>query len=138
MRIVFLCFMMFLCSCSGQWHLRKALKKDPSILVVDTVIKYDTVILELNRIDTLFRYNFDTVEFWKDSIFVSYFYDTIQNDVYLEVDCPDEKVIYKDRTVTKTVKVEPSFKEKVLFSLNWVFWGLLILGIYLFIRKIWK
>jgi hypothetical protein len=46
--------------------MRRAVFKDPSILTVEKVTVIDTVFIEVEKIDTVFKYKFDTVTFWKD------------------------------------------------------------------------
>jgi hypothetical protein len=67
----------------------------------------------VTKVDTLFKYRFDTVEFWKDSIFVKFFYEPIDSLVYLEIDCPDNQVITKTETITETITLKPTIWEHV-------------------------
>jgi hypothetical protein len=103
---------LLLSGCSAQYHLRKAIKLDPTI--IDTVVRYDTVFVEVSKVDTVFKYNFDTVEYWQDKVFIKYHYDTLTNDVYISVDCPDNEVITKE--VTKTIRIEPTLIEKAKYA----------------------
>lgn len=54
---------LLLTSCSAQWHLKRAIKKDPSIVKPDTFIKYDTTIVFKDRIlcDSFYTTEYDTV-----------------------------------------------------------------------------
>lgn len=125
----------FLASCSASWHIRKAQKKDPSLFTTEIVKYVDTVIVEVPRIDTLFKYEFDTVEIVMDSIQIKYFYQTKDSTVYLEVDCPDNQTITETITKTETIIVKPTFKERLISGL-WIL--IAIIGICLvfkFVRK---
>lgn len=116
MRYLSIVLVLFMCSCSASWHVKRAQKKDPSIFVVDTIRTVDTIYFEVARIDTLFKYKFDTVEFWKDSVYVKYFYQREDSTVYLEVDCPDSQEIIKTNTVTNTITLQATFKEKAKYA----------------------
>lgn len=80
-------------SCSSQWHLKKAIKKDPSILLVDTVrfTDIDTFITESIRHDTSFFVSNDTTIIVKDRLTVKHF---IHNDtVHIEAECEGDTII---------------------------------------------
>lgn len=123
---------LMLSSCSASWHIRKAQKKDPSLFTTEIVKYVDTVIVEVPKIDTLFKYEFDTVEIVMDSIQVKYFYQTKDSTVYLEVDCPDNKVITETVTKTETIIVKPSFKEKIISGL----WILIVITVIYFLFRL--
>jgi hypothetical protein len=57
----YLIIVLFFCSCSAQWHLKKAIQKDPDLLKVNKVI-IDTVIVtdSFNNIDTFTLNEIDT------------------------------------------------------------------------------
>lgn len=120
MRYLILLFV--LTGCNANWHLQRAIKKDPFILVVDTVKMIDTVFVEVASVDTIFKYKFDTVEFWKDSVYVKYYYQVEDSLVYLEVDCPDKEVITDTKIITETIQLKASWKEKI----RWIAIGVLI------------
>jgi hypothetical protein len=116
LNLILLCGVITLLSgCSASWHVKRAQKKDPSLFEVVTVTKVDTVWIESVRIDTLFRYKFDTVEFIKDRVKIKYAYRTIDSLVYIDVECPPNEVITKTETITTTVTVKPTFWDKVQF-----------------------
>lgn len=125
-----------LSGCSASWHYKKALKKDPTMFVKDTVKVVDTVWVEVAQIDTLFRYQFDTVEFWKDSIFVKYFYQPVDSLVYLEVDCPDNKVVTETNTITETVTVKPTFWEKFQYVMGGIVGGIVLAFAFWILKKL--
>jgi hypothetical protein len=108
---LFAVILILLSGCSASWHVTRAQKKDHSLFVRDTVVKVDTVWLEVAKIDTLFKYRYDTVEFTKDSIRVKYFHNYIDSLVYIEVDCPDSQVITKTNTVTETITLKPTLAQ---------------------------
>ena len=95
-------------SCSTQWHLKKAIKKDPTILVQDTAIVMDTVVIERTAVqDTVTISNTDTVEIVKNNFRVKIMraYDTLIIDggcdadtIVRTVSVPFEKIVYHERT----------------------------------------
>jgi phage FluMu protein Com len=114
--IVFGILAVMMSGCSCRFYIRQASKKCPE-LFDSTVVRVDTVIIETAEVDTVFR------ESEKDTTFLA-LYDTVLRDVikvkylrrvdsvYINVKCPDAKVI----TEYKTVKVtEPlGFWQKVI------------------------
>lgn len=90
-----------LCACSAQWHLKQAIKKDPSIRQT-VVVKKDTVIVTRER--TLV----DTLELFKDTVIyqdrVKLKIEYRDNFVNIQTDCPSDTV-----TITKTI-VKTEFK----------------------------
>jgi hypothetical protein len=86
-----------LSSCSAQWHLSKAVKKNPAILQKDTITVVDTIVTQsvaltdtvvLRHMDTIVIRSFDTIRV--DAICES---DTIVN----VVEVPYEKIVYVER-----------------------------------------
>ena len=107
-RILFL--LLVLTSCSAKWHLNKAMKKDPSLLVRDTITVLDTFEVVTNKVkhDTIFKASKDTVILKKDKLTIKHYYH--RDSVYLygecdadtiikpyEVKVPYEKVVYKEK-----------------------------------------
>lgn len=135
-------FCTLLCSCSGAWHLRRAVHKSPE-LFQDTLrtekitVKREVRTIEGPSADTVFVNNLivDTVEIVKDNVRIRYF---SKNDtVFVSADCPDssieivEKIIEKEKIVKVVYK--PGIKDAIrFFSSNW-YWVMgfviLILGI---------
>ncbi len=127
--------LLLLSGCSASWHVRKAQKKDPSLFVRDTVTTVDTVWIEVSKVDTLFKYDFDTVEFWKDSVFVKYFYQPIDSTVYIEVDCPDQQTITKTNTVTEVITLKPTFWQKVQYYIGGAIIVIILVVLLYFLKK---
>jgi hypothetical protein len=83
-----------LCGCSADWHLRKAISKDPSILLEGTTIIHDTVTVvrpEL-RVDTLHTWSVDTVTSYVDRVRIRTKVDTVNRTVYVDVVCPADTI----------------------------------------------
>lgn len=107
---------LILSGCSAEWHLSRAIKKDPSILKTKTMIVTDTVVTEPIVVrDTVTTSKVDTIEIIKDKFHVKIMrnYDTLiidggcESDTIvrtLEVEVP--VVIYKEQNklLNKTYK----------------------------------
>ena len=102
-----LILMLSLTSCSAQWHLKKAVLKDPTILKKDTLIVRDTVVTPPVAItDTVIMKQHDTINLVKDRLKVSIVKvnDTITIDAICDsdtiisiVEIPYEKIIYVEQ-----------------------------------------
>ena len=98
-------------SCSPQKRLNRIIKNHPELLAKDTIKIIDTVIVE--------NYNYDTTTIIKthdtttiinnERVILRYFYDTLRQEIYHEVECigdtiiketfiPIEKIVYKELT----------------------------------------
>lgn len=107
MRWTLLLLVSVLTSCSAHYHLRRAVKKDPSILQKDTITVVDTVVskpVELK--DTVVLRQTDTVTIEKERLRVKIFrsFDTIKVDAICDADTiisivsvPYEKIVYVER-----------------------------------------
>jgi len=96
-----------LISCSAQWHLKKAVQKDPLILVKDTLVVTDTVVSPPVAItDTVIMKQHDTITLVKDRLKVKIVKvnDTITIDAICDsdtiisiVEVPYEKIVYVEK-----------------------------------------
>ena len=96
-----------LTSCSAQWHLKKAVQKDPSVLEKDTLIVMDTVVSPPVAItDTVIMKQHDTITLVKDRLRVRIVKvnDTITIDAVCDsdtiirtIEVPYEKLIYIEK-----------------------------------------
>ena len=122
MRINIFCFAFLftlLCGCSSQWHLRRAIAKDPEILKTET-IKIDTTIVTDSIIarDTLILKQIDTIETIKNrvKIKITKSFDTVR----VEVECPPDTLrLVKEVPVEKLIYVskKESWFKKILFNI---------------------
>ena len=102
-----LILMLSLTSCSAQWHLKKAVQKDPTILEKDTLVVMDTVVSPPVAItDTVIMKQHDTIRLVKDRLRVNIVKvnDTITIDAICDsdtiisiVEIPYEKIIYVEQ-----------------------------------------
>ena len=83
-----------LCGCSADWHLRKAISKDPSILLEGTTIIHDTVTVVRPevRVDTLHTWSVDTITSYVDRVRIRTKVDTVNRTVYVDVVCPADTI----------------------------------------------
>ena len=96
-----------LTSCSAQWHLKKAVRKDPMILQKDTLVVVDTVVSPPVAItDTVTLRQHDTIKLVKERLKVQLVKvnDTITIDAICDsdtiisvVEVPYDKIIYIEK-----------------------------------------
>ena len=102
--------------CSAKWHLKKAIKKDPTLVQIDTIEWRDTIYSQTNRVevDTVFHTSKDTViiikdnltiKHWihNDSVFITGSCDTIFMEIPYAVKIPVEKVVYNESWMPKWI-----------------------------------
>lgn len=102
---------LLLTSCSAQWHLKTAIKKDPLILEKDTVVVVDTLVTAPVTVrDTVTLSNRDTVTITKDKLTVKIVrsFDTIaieaecaSDTIIRTIEVPYEKVVYVQQKTLK-------------------------------------
>lgn len=105
--LVKLILVLSLTSCSAQWHLRKAVRKDPAILEKDTLVVMDTVVSPPVAItDTVIMKQHDTITLVKDRLRVNIVKvnDTITIDAICDsdtiisiVEVPYDKIVYVEK-----------------------------------------
>ena len=106
MKVLFPLLLVFaLASCSPQKRLAKLIEKHPELVKTDTVFATtDTIIPEV-RVDTLFKWQTDTVTITNDRLEVTLITDTITKTIRVQGKCKTDTV-----TITHPVyiqKVEP-------------------------------
>jgi hypothetical protein len=122
--------MIFLTGCSAEWHLKKAIKKNPSIAqtsthTIDTLFVRDSVTIT----DTFTTEKVDTITIEKDGV---------KTIVYRNHDVIRIKTIVKADTIryTKTIQLPPTiqYKERIKVpQVVGVGLGLLLFGLLLFL-----
>jgi len=105
--LVKLTLVLSLTSCSAQWHLKKAVQKDPLILEKDTLVVMDTVVSPPVAItDTVIMRQHDTITLVKDRLRVKIVKvnDTITIDAICDsdtiisiVEVPYDKIVYVEK-----------------------------------------
>lgn len=121
---------LILSSCSAQWHIRKAIEKDPTILQSDTITVIDTVqiITKEVQVDSVFKLSTDTVTIRKDKLTIKHYYQ--RDSIFIWGECASDTIIQ-----FKEIKVpyqQVVYQEK--FIPNWV-WFVLIIVILAFLIK---
>jgi hypothetical protein len=129
-----LLFVLLLTSCSAQYHLKRAIKKDPSILQKDTVTVIDTVVTAPVEVkDTVTLQERDTLVITKERLKLKIVrsFDTIA----VEAECESDTIISTIRVpYEKVVYVqERTLKEKLQI---WGFYLMIGLFVYLAVRRL--
>jgi hypothetical protein len=106
-----------LSGCNAQWHLKRAIHKNPAILTDGVVIErvtdtIEVVVPEL-RVDTLHAWSVDTVTSYVDRVRIRTKVDTIARTVYIDVVCPAD-TIYVPYEYEKMV-IQPTVRK----AINW-------------------
>ena len=114
---------LILSGCSAEWHLSKAVKKNPQLLKPTTMIVTDTVVTEPIVVrDTVTTSKVDTIEIVKDKFRVKIMrnYDTL----IINGGCDSDTII---RTVTVSVPQLVSQESGFQRVQRYTFWGLVTL-----------
>lgn len=114
---------LILSGCSAEWHLSKAVKKNPQLLKPTTMIVTDTVVTEPIVVrDTVTTSKVDTIEIVKDKFRVKIMrnYDTL----IIDGGCDSDTII---RTVTVSVPQLVSQESGFQRVQRYTFWGLVTL-----------
>ena len=136
-KLILFLIMITMCllqSCSAGWHLKKAISKDPKILMQrDTVVETEVVVEEktvterliVNQIDTVVLTSPDGVQVRLERI-----YDTVMVDVI----CPPETLM-----VETIVELPPVVEYKESESKNkYQEWALALLGFFIILMVVRK
>lgn len=128
-----LSLILLLSSCSAQWHLKKAVSKDPTILERDTLVVTDTVVSPPVAItDTVTLKQHDTITVVKDRLKVQLVKvnDTVIIDAVCDsdtivtiVEVPYEKVVYVEKAT-----LLDKFKDLILA-------GVILLGCFIVVGR---
>lgn len=123
MRKLYIIGLILLCSCGAEWHIKKAIEKDPSILEKDTIIFTDSVHVITKEVthDSTFLVSKDTVVIVKDNLTMKHYYHN--DSVFLWGECAADTIVR-----WKTFEVPT---EKVVYNESWFpkwIWILLIIA----------
>jgi len=145
----YLPFILLLVSCSSEWHLKKAIKKDPELLTRPAIVRtyLDSIIVttEGAKADTFFKYlpsPVDTFIFNRPEFRTVVVHDTIERRIEVETEC------YPD-TVVRTVKVkeyliQPKIDTRTRWEKftadfgAWFFWVIVVLIAIFVVRLVMK
>ncbi len=111
MRILLLCI--FLISCNPQNRLNRKVKRAENyaykhgLVIKDTIKVVDTVIIESYIHDTtatIIRHD-STIVVNNEKVFLRYFYDTLRQEIYHEVECKGDTIVKEVLVPVDKVKV---------------------------------
>ena len=130
-----LTLMLLLTSCSAQWHLKRAVQKDPLILEKDTLVVTDTVVSPPVAItDTVTLKQHDTITVVKDRLKVQLV--KVQDTIIIDAVCDSDTIITTiEVPYEKIVYVQQKTLGQKIQSLVFYF-GLVLLALYMVRRLI--
>jgi hypothetical protein len=111
MRILLLCI--FLVSCNPQNRLNRKVKRAENyaykhgLVIKDTVRVVDTVIIESYIHDTtseIIKHD-STIVVNNEKVFLRYFYDTLRQEIYHEVECKGDTIVKEVLVPVDKIKV---------------------------------
>lgn len=100
--------LIFVVSCSPQKRINRIVKNNPHLLAKDTIRIIDTIIVPNYSYDTIntISYHDTTIIVNNDRVEARYYYDTLRQEIYHEIQCKTDTVI-KDRLIPiKTIVVQ--------------------------------
>ena len=102
---------LLLVSCSPQKRLNRLITKNPNLIQLDTLIVKDTIVIESFNYDTVttFKYSDTTIIVNTEKVLARYYYDTLRQEIYHEIECKGDTVYYYKEIPFKVEKVV--FKE---------------------------
>lgn len=124
---------LLLVSCSANWHMKKAIKKDPTLLQIDTLRFTDTVRTITNTIstDSTFVISNDTVTIIKDKLTIKHY--ITRDSVYIWGECEGDTIIE-----VRTVEIPIDrwiYPDKMWYEHLPPLWvWLLALGLYIYLK----
>jgi hypothetical protein len=103
----------FLVSCNPQNKLNRKVKRAENyaykhgLVIKDTIKVIDTVVIDNYRVDTLntFTRHDSVVIFNNDKVYLKYFYDTLRQEIYHEVECKGDTIIREVLVPVDKIKV---------------------------------
>ena len=135
-RIMLLSMIVLLNSCSAQWHLKRAVKKDPTILVEGTLVVKDTVVVPPVVItDTVTTKQHDTIIVEKDRLKVRIVkrLDTL----IIEGKCDSDTIIQTIEVPVPSLVMKDSDRwYNKVYKFSFYLLLLLLLALYLRVNKI--
>lgn len=135
-RIIGIVLLVILTGCSANWHIKKAIKKDPSILETKIITVRDTVETFTNRVevDSVFMVSNDTVVIVKDNLTIKHWIH--QDSVYIDGVCDSifVRVPYEVQVPVETIRFEK--KSPLDLILRWIPAILLVLIIIYFVKNL--
>lgn len=123
-KIAVLLMVMMLASCSSSWHLKRAIMKDPAVMVPKEVVIRDTVYTkEVLLRDSFYLKEIDTIVLEKDRYWTKIV--RVRDSVYVDGGCLSDTVYIEKRVFVPKVE----YVEKDNPSIWWLIFVLIILSI---------
>ena len=137
-RFLIIAFAVALSSCSAQWHLKRAIAKDPTI-ANDTIIRIDTSVVteSIRAVDTLVVTDTVVREIVREGVKIKLqrIHDTIRVDVV----CPPDTIrVVANVPVERIIYKEMPRKRTILDQLGHVLFLVLLIAIALMVRRMFK
>jgi hypothetical protein len=129
MKYLGLFLILIMSSCSAQWHLKKAIQKDP-LIASQKEVRRDTIIVTKERVlqDTLTAFK-DTIVY-RDRVRVELKWQ--DRKVYLSATCPSDTIVVT-KTIIKTELKRVTMKDTLQ---NMIIWGFVLLAAYVLVTKL--
>ncbi len=111
MRIILICIILI--SCSPQNRLNRKVKRAENyaykhgLVIKDTIKVIDTVVVESyihDTTNTFYRHD-STIVVNNEKVFLRYFYDTLRQEIYHEVECRGDTIIREVVVPVDKIKV---------------------------------
>lgn len=119
-KVIFLAA--FFSSCSAQWHVKRALKKNPNIITERVILQKDTLIVRdsMTFKDTLVTRSIDTIRLENERVrtIVYRYHDTFRVVQTLKGDT----VRITQKVVTPVIEAKPSYWGWIVAGLILVIW----------------
>ena len=131
LAVLSLCLVL-MSSCGANWHLKRAIAKDPTLLQKE-VVKVDTVLITKERVlrDTIVSAKYDTIETVKNN--VSLRIVRINDTILVDAVCPPDTIFF-----TKEIMVDKVVYEHKPKMQNILLLALVVLLFLLYLRRIIK
>lgn len=123
-----------LIGCSAEWHLNRAIKKDPNIIDTGVVIKWDTIFTISEKVvyDTFVTTEYDTLVMW-DSI----------NKIETQIIRVKDTLFVRTKVLPDTIEIIKQMRSKprktIYLPIPWYenmfFWALAVLLVIVWITR---
>lgn len=144
----YLLIILLFSSCSSEWHIKRAIKKDPKIYqsaIVKTYLDSFTVITDGVKVDTIFKYENlpqDTFILERDKFRTVVITDTLWKQMFIETECfPDTVEVIREIPVQvlQPIIEDKTWWEKRMESLGkFIFPILVVLIVLAILRYVFK
>ena len=84
--------------------MERLLRKYPHLKAERIIVVRDTTRIPATRLDTVFKYRFDTTIIEKDRLKIRHYYDTVTRTNYLSGECKDTVLIKEVSIPVRTVE----------------------------------